>query len=126
MMSRGIGRPVVLIAGARRATGQVRFQRWARSARLGRAAKALAAFWGLALISVVIPVAHFVLVPAFLIAGPIAAFRRLRQQSGILGGEGACPGCGVRLNIEAHGDEWPLFDVCQACRTPVRIEAEGA
>jgi hypothetical protein len=69
MMSRGTGRPVVLIADARRAAGQVRFQRWDRAARFGQTAKALAALWGLALVSVAIPVAHFLLVPALLIAG---------------------------------------------------------
>jgi hypothetical protein len=125
MMSRGSGRPIVLIADAKRTAGQVRFQHWARSARLGRATKVLAALWGLAVLSVAIPVAHFLLVPAFLIAGPIAAFRRLRQESGILGGEGVCPACGVQMVIEAHADEWPFFDVCQACSTPVRIEAAG-
>jgi hypothetical protein len=126
MMSRGSGRTVVLIAGAKRASGQVRLQHWTRSARLGRAAKWLAALWGLAVVSVAIPVAHFLLVPAFLIAGPIAAFRRLRQESGILGGEGTCPACGVQMVIEAHADEWPFFDVCQSCSTPARIEAAGA
>ncbi len=126
MMARGSGRPVVLIADASRAAGEVRFQSWDRRARLGRAALAWAAFWGVALVSVVIPVLHFLLVPGFLIAGPIAAFRRWRQQSGILGGEGKCPKCGVRMFIEAHPDEWPLFDICGACRASVRIEAEGA
>ena len=125
-MSRGSGRPVVLIADTRRAAGEVRIQHWGRPARLMRAAKALAALWGLALLSVVIPLAHFVLVPAFFIAGPIAAFRRLRQESGILGGEGACPACGRRMIIEAHVDEWPSFDICEACRASVRIEAADA
>ena len=126
MMARGSGRPVTMIADVRHAAGEIRFQHWDRAARLLRAAKAWAVLWGLAVVSVLIPVAHFILVPAFFIAGPIAAFRRFRQESGILGGEGLCPACGGRIVIEAHADDWPLFDICGVCRASVRIEAVGA
>ena len=126
MMARGSGRPVVLIADARRATGEIRFQHWDRAARLRRAAKAWVVLWALAVVSVLIPVAHFILVPAFFIAGPITALGRFRQENGILGGSGPCPACGGRVVIEAHDDDWPFFDICGLCRASVRIEAVGA
>ena len=46
--------------------------------RLLRALKILGIFWGLALLSVPILVAHFVLVPGFFLLGPVMAYRRYR------------------------------------------------
>jgi hypothetical protein len=126
LMSRGRAQQVVLIVGDRRGPGEVRFQRWDRRARLWRAAKVCLALWAVAAICVLIPIAHFILVPAFFIAGPVAASKRLRETGGILGGEGACPACGRGMIIDAHVDEWPLFEPCAACRASVRIEAASA
>ena len=122
MMLRGTGQPVALIDGSRRASGEVRIARWDKRARLLRAAKAWATLWVLAVLSVLLPVAHFVLVPGFLIAGPIVAFKRLRQESGVLGGEGTCPSCGKGMSIDVHADEWPLYAICQGCRASARVE----
>lgn len=122
MMSRGTRQLVVLIDGQKLAAGEVRVERWERPGRLLRAAKRWAALWGLAALSILVPVAHFVLVPGFLIAGPIAALVRYRQQSGVLGGEGTCPACGETMTMDAHEDEWPLWEICPACRASVRIE----
>lgn len=122
MMSRGTAQPVVLITGDRRVPGEVRVERWDKPARLLRAAKRLAVLWGLAVVSVLIPIAHFVLVPGLLIAGPIAAYLRFRQESGVLGGEGSCPFCGKTMTIDDHPDEWPFFETCEACHDPARIE----
>jgi predicted amidophosphoribosyltransferase len=61
-------------------------------------------------------------VPAFLLAGPIAAFMRWRQESSVLGGQGTCPACSADMTLEAGADEWPLFRICETCRASVRIE----
>jgi len=122
MMARGTGQLVDLIVGKQHATGEVRIARWTGSARLVRAMKMLGVLWGLGVVSVLVPVAHFLLVPAFLLAGPIAAFMRWRQESSILGGQGACPACSADMTLEASADEWPLFRICETCRASVRIE----
>ncbi len=46
--------------------------------RLSRALGGLGIFWGLALIGLFIPVAHFLLVPAFFTAGIVMATQRLQ------------------------------------------------
>jgi hypothetical protein len=125
MMSRGTGRAVTLTASEKQTAGEVRVQEWTRGERLRRGGKLWAALWALAVVSVLIPGAHFVLVPGFLLAGPIAGYLRTRQTRGILGGEGVCPACGARIYIGAHPDSWPLSDHCDACRRPVLIEAVG-
>ena len=68
------------------------------------------------------PVAHFVLVPGFLVAGPIAAVSRYRKKSGVLGGEATCPACGARLVIEAREDAWPFLVHCGTCQAKAWVE----
>ncbi len=126
MMARGAPQPVILSAGDRRTTGEARVATWDRPARMGRLANAWAACWGLAVASVLLPAVHFVLVPAFLIAGPVLGIQRARQKSGVLGGEGPCPSCGERMDIDSHPDDWPLFDACAACQAQVVVEKAPA
>jgi hypothetical protein len=113
---------VELIAAGKTTVGKTRVQQWDGGERTARAAKIWAICWGLGAVSVLIPVAHFLLVPAFFVAGPVAAYSRWRRASAVAGGEGACPSCGASLPIAANADEWPLFQLCEACRTSIRIE----
>ena len=78
--------------------------------------------WGLALVSVIIPLAHFVLVPAFLLAGPVGAWIISTQVSAVLGGESVCPDCGAFLRLSATSDSWPLTDLCAQCQRRVKVE----
>ncbi len=115
--------PVTLHRGeAKLSTGELRLARWDRRERLWRAAKVLLLLWALAAVSVLIPVAHFLLVPAFLIAGPIAAWRRARQESGIVGGQGPCPDCGKPMTLEAGPEQFPRYDLCESCHASIRVE----
>ena len=116
---------VTLVSGGKTAPGEARIARWDKPARAARAAKVWAACWAGAAVSVLIPVAHFVLVPALFVAGPIAAYSRFRQASAVAGGEGPCPSCGAKLPIAAARDEWPLFELCEACRASIRIEKDA-
>ena len=105
-----------------RTVGEVRVQRWTFVNRLARAAKTLGVLWGLAIVSVIVPVAHFLLVPGLLVAGCIVAFTVARQRSTVLGGEGTCPACSKLVAISRCGDEWPLTDSCQHCHAFLRVE----
>src|SRR4051794_18352309 len=79
--------------------GTALIQEWSQKERSRRALRMLGILWGLMLISVLIPVAHFVLVPAFFLAGPIVAFIVHDQRKAIVGGEGICPQCGKPFTI---------------------------
>lgn len=125
IMKRGEARAVSLVAsGGRRSVGEVRVQRWTPGDRAVRAAGVWAACWALGAVSVLVPAAHFVLVPLFLAAGPIAAYLRARTESSVLGGTAPCPACGEAFAIDAAPERWPLKDVCGACRVQVEIEPE--
>jgi hypothetical protein len=71
--------------------------------RVGRAFVGLAMFWGLAVLGLFIPVAHFILVPTFLTAGIIMAVKRSREERRLTEVRGACPRCGAQQTFKAGG-----------------------
>ncbi|RMH43626.1 MAG: hypothetical protein D6689_04580 [Deltaproteobacteria bacterium] len=116
---------IVSAPGRRLADGRVQRRQLDRSARTRRAAAALGACWGLAVVAVFIPVAHFVLVPSLTIAGPIVAWLRARQRAVVLGGDGTCPACGASIEIEPGPAHWPLHAQCAACREALEVTARA-
>ncbi|MCC7442572.1 MAG: hypothetical protein IT285_13120 [Bdellovibrionales bacterium] len=102
--------------------GTIRIQDWNRRARILRAIRLGAGCWGLGLAAVLLPLLHFILVPALLLAGPIVALLASRQDSVLLGGEGICPKCGAPVKIERAAPRFPLKDLCTACQRALRIE----
>ena len=92
-----------------------------RPGRVTRAIKGWAICWGLAVVSILVPVAHFVLVPAFAIAGPVVAWIRMRQESVILGAIVDCPACGEQTRLARTADDWPITLYCKPCRVGLDI-----
>ncbi|MBT4761303.1 MAG: hypothetical protein HOO06_06365 [Bdellovibrionaceae bacterium] len=101
--------------------GEIFIQQWNKSERLAQAVKWGSIYWALAVICVFIPILHFVLVPAFVLAGPIAFYINLKREKLVLGGFGTCPKCGENLPIEKSKVEWPLADLCTHCHNTVKI-----
>lgn len=71
--------------------------------RFGRIVSGLATYWGLALLSVFIPVAHFILVPTFVVAGVVVAVKRAREDRRLVLLRGACPRCGSEEELKPGG-----------------------
>jgi hypothetical protein len=90
--------------------------------RVRRALKGLATFWGAALGSVFIPVAHFLLVPSFALYGAYAFFDRLGARQVVMAAEGICPDCGRAQKLDAAG-RWqvPTEVACRHCQRALRI-----
>ncbi len=87
-----------------------------------RALGTLAIIWLLGLFTVAIPIAHFVLVPALLLAGPVLAWRRYRitEQSDRV--EGVCPTCSVPFTKELDAsDRLPLWTYCPPADHPIQM-----
>jgi hypothetical protein len=82
---------------------EIRVERHAQPDRVKRGLKALFACWGIAVLTVLIPIAHFVLVPAFLALGILLFTKRLREQASIVGLTGTCPRCQATGPFEASG-----------------------
>jgi hypothetical protein len=93
--------------------------------RLARTGAALGLCWGLALAGLFIPVAHFILVPTFVIAG-IVTFRRAREDRRLIEVRGPCPRCGGEQQFKVGGRFAPerTFD-CPICHNNVTMHAES-
>ena len=90
--------------------------------RWKRAAAGLALFWGLAVLSVPIVGLHWVLVPGFLIAGPVVAYRRYAAGSIMDDATGTCPACGEEVRIGlAPSDRIPKWTYCPNCNKPLQL-----
>ncbi|WP_455197992.1 hypothetical protein [Kaarinaea lacus] len=91
--------------------------------RLSRAGIRLAAFWAAALVAVFIPLAHFVLVPAFLIAGIVMAISAYRTDQSLNEATGDCPVCheSVSIPLEAN-DQLPKWTYCPHCNASLQIQ----
>lgn len=102
--------------------GTLYSQAFSNTERLRRALKMLVILWAVALVTVFIPIAHFVLVPTFLLAGPIVALRRYGMKSALEKVGGVCPACGQEIAIPLEPSDWlPKRTYCPACNKPLRL-----
>lgn len=119
------GRKVLIVGNVndeRRSEGFVYIQDFSRSDRALQAFKKLGLFWGIALLSILIPVFHFVTVPLFFFLGLFFAFRSYKAEGKVLGGETFCPHCQYPVKIKPTELLWPLSEICQNCTRVIRIE----
>lgn len=94
------------------------------ASRVKRALVTFAAGFGLALLGALIPIAHFVLVPGFLIGALLLAGRRLRETVTLRSVEGTCPRCGNAQSFAAHGRWRGRARVqCAHCSNTIEVEA---
>jgi hypothetical protein len=91
--------------------------------KLARALKKLAVFWGVAVLSVFIPVAHFFLVPLFLVIGLVLFFNVMKTTGEVLEGKICCPSCGAEAVLGRDFLNWPLKEICQNCVRVLRIRS---
>lgn len=109
--------------GEKFSDGKIQVQFWNKKERTARALKFGGLCWGGAVIAVILPLVHFVLVPGLLIAGPLLAWNILSKESVVLGGEGSCPNCGKTVAIARAPFKFPILDLCTNCHRELRVEA---
>lgn len=93
-----------------------------KNERIKRALGMLGLCWLGAAISIPVVIAHWVLVPGFFIAGPILAFKRLKQDSVTEQATGRCPfeNQEVTLKMEAN-EALPKWTYCPACNKSIQL-----
>jgi hypothetical protein len=90
--------------------------------RVGRAVTGGLTCWALAVLTVFVPLGHFFLVPAFLIAGPVVFYMRLLEGVTLRGAHGTCPACGVEQEFTETGRLLPRHPVrCSECRRQLEL-----
>lgn len=106
-------------------TGMLHITAYTKKERVMRAIKALALMWALALATALIPIAHFVLVPGFLLAGPIMAFMRYRVVDHPDNATGECPVCrqSIKIDLEPNA-RLPMWTYCPAYSDPIQLQEE--
>jgi hypothetical protein len=95
-----------------------------RAQRVRRSLRGLGTWWGAALVSVLIPIAHFVLVPSFFLYGLYTFARRLTTDHVALAGRGTCPDCGREQALDVTG-QWsaPRTTSCRYCQRSLLLTA---
>jgi hypothetical protein len=116
------------LAGYSDRTGEatIRIRSFDRAGRVRRAVTGWLTWWGVAVVCVFIPVAHFFLVPGFLVVGLVTLVRRLRTSDVVVAAHGSCPDCGAEQDLDILGPWDPSRDViCRECHRPLRLSASG-
>jgi hypothetical protein len=93
-----------------------------RAGRWRRAGAGLGKWWAVAGLCVFIPVAHFVLVPSFLVFGIYQCVQRLGTSELACNARGTCPDCGVEQSLDV-APRWqaPQQVVCASCRRGLEL-----
>lgn len=112
------------VGDERQRQGTVRVHNLNPSERMGQALKKLGIFWGLSIVSILVPVLHFFLVPLFFFMGIFFSYRAYRTHGFVLAGEVLCPHCDTKVEIKPGPVNWPLSEICQSCARVVRIETK--
>jgi hypothetical protein len=90
--------------------------------RFVRAAKGFGIMFGIAILCIGIPIAHFVLVPGCLVGAFIFAAVRYSQRAVVRSAHGRCPDCGAEQDFDLHGPwKGPRDQVCRSCHRPLRL-----
>jgi hypothetical protein len=105
--------------------GEIRTVHYSLLSRQKRALKTFLALIATALVAVLIPVAHFFLVPILALSAPIAAYLRFSRNHDIEGGSFRCPMCDVEVPIESKKYHARFTENCPACHRSIDIVAEA-
>lgn len=121
-------RAVVLDSGnGTQAQGELQITLFSPQDRMRRALKVLGICWALAVVTLFIPIAHFFLVPGFLIAGPVSAYKLYNvteQPEKIVT---TCPHCQQQVEVEMEASEaLPVWKYCPECNGALRVEDGSA
>ena len=87
--------------------------------RARRAALVLLVCWALALVSVFIVLAHFILVPGFLAGGLVLAYVRFRTARLVTRVHGVCPRCGIEQDFDPPS--WGRTVGCPRCKNQLTL-----
>jgi hypothetical protein len=93
--------------------------------RVTRALRGFGAWFGAAVVCVLIPVAHFVLVPGCLVGAVTVLVLRLRARALVVRAHGTCPDCGAEQDLDVLGP-WrgqPRALACRACHRGLELRA---
>jgi hypothetical protein len=107
---------------AKQSTAQVTVVHLTSADRVLSGLKILGICWLAATFAVLIPIAHFILVPAGLLAGIFLFYRNYKFSVKAIEGSIPCPKCEKSLPTSAQPFEWPKHETCPACGIDILLK----
>jgi len=95
-----------------------------QSERLSRAGKIFGMFFLAALVTVFIPLLHFVLPPLAILLGGALATSEYLNAGEVMAGEIECPNCKKKIVFRRQAEEWPRSQRCESCYFTLSFERE--
>jgi len=92
-------------------------------ARAKRALLTLGGWWVAAVISALVPFAHWVLVPTLFLLGPVMAAFALSRDRVVRDGVGTCPTCASAVTFAGASRPESFSTTCPACGLTITITA---
>lgn len=105
--------------------GFARLQPFQHSERVLRAFKIASAFGAVGLLTIFIPILHFVLPPLFFLAGMIFAVATYHTKAEILSGEFTCPSCRAINQITRQNESFPTSPRCSSCHLTLELDRKA-
>lgn len=93
-----------------------------QSERTSRAGKIFGIFFGVALLTVFVPILHLILPPLLLIIGGVLAVGEYSGKGEMLSGEIVCPNCKKVMTLPKETEEWPRTQRCTGCSFTLKID----
>lgn len=103
-------------------TGWAERRDYTQSERMKRGLKMFGIFFGVACLTVFVPILHFILPPLLLITGSVLAFNEYKATGEMEGGEITCPNCKLQMKLPRDSEDWPRHQRCEGCSFGLTIE----
>jgi hypothetical protein len=117
---------IVVESSVTQSFGSVEVRTVPREVALKKAVVAWLACWGIAVLTIPIPIVHFIAPPLLLVLGPIIGFAIYKLYDGasdIVRGEAPCPDCKGVILINPCAESWPMDLACPCCQARLRARA---
>lgn len=105
--------------------GFARLHPFQHSERVSRAFKIASAFFGVGLLTVFIPILHFVLPPLFFLAGIAFAVATYHTKAEIISGEFTCPSCRALNQLTRQSESFPTSPRCSSCHLTLELDRKA-
>lgn len=81
--------------------------------------------WGMGILTIIIPLVHFLSVPISLLIGPVVGWKMYQQRSTsrlVRSGDFSCPKCAKSLSPTGRVADWPISLKCPSCDCKIEIK----
>ena len=97
---------------------------FSQNEKIKRGLKSFFIFFIIALLCILIPILHFVLVPGFFIFAIYKFVSTTREMGNISNADFKCPSCNQQIQLKNISLQFPRKEHCPGCRNSLKITVE--